>query len=96
MAAQGKVVAANHFASDLSGVGMGWMPRSLCAGDSAGRARAMEALAKMPEAKDLDWFGVPIANSFSRLVMVTEASGEVFMTVGVNGGQPVTALTNLH
>lgn len=90
LAPQGRVMAANHFATDLNGIGMGWMPRSLCAGESHGRAKAMEALEMIPTAKDLSWFRAPIANSFSRLVMVAEATGECFMTVGVQGGEPVT------
>ncbi len=87
---QRRIAVANHFSTRLNGLGAGWMPRSLCAGDSHGRELAMEKLETVPSDKDTAWFKAPIANSFSRLIMVADARGEKFMTVGIAESEPVT------
>ncbi len=86
----GRVCAANHFASPLNHTGRGWSARPI---DSEGRAAC--ALA-MQEVTDLSWFVPPIANVNSRLVFEAKAATASLDLLGTAGIRPVTEVFRLR
>jgi hypothetical protein len=88
----GNVCAANHFESHLNGIGRGWSLRGV---DSEGRSRAASHCSAHVIARDFTWFQEPIANRYSRLVMVIDAAQSTLSLMGTEGIKPVTEVFQL-
>jgi hypothetical protein len=86
------VCAANHFESELNGIGHGWLPRAV---DSHGRSRVATSLNHSDLGASFKWFKPPVANPLSRLVMQADASSGKFSVMGTDGINPVTEIFTL-
>lgn len=86
------VCAANHFESELNGIGHGWLPRAV---DSHGRSRTATSLHHSDLGTGFKWFRSPVANPLSRLVMQADASSGEFSVMGTDGINPVTEIFTL-
>src|SRR5262249_31780143 len=83
----GTVCASNQFETALNGNGNKWMLRRKC-------SPARGAAARKLSSKDVDdtftWFKSPIANSFSKLALVTDAAAGTLTVIGTEGAKTVT------
>ncbi len=85
------ICAANHFESDLNGIGYGWMPRAI---DSHGRAR--KAAGYKGDEEAFDWFTHPVANHLSRLALVMDAGAGSLQLIGTKGQARSTEIFTLN
>jgi hypothetical protein len=81
------VSTANHFTTDLNGIGAGWLPRTADSLQRLCHARTVSANAL---ATGFDWFVPPIANTLSRLAMVADAQTGYLRVLGTHGSTAVT------
>ena len=89
----GKICAANHFESHLNGIGRGWSLRGV---DSHARSQQAAQCSAKGIANDFSWFTYPVANRYSRLVMVADAANATLKVMGTDGATPVTHLFDLE
>lgn len=82
-----RVFTANHFQTNLNGVGGGWTPRGV---DNHARAEAAGKISAVEVEQGFDWFKDPLANKFSSMAMVADAATGKFRLMGTSGDKVVT------
>jgi hypothetical protein len=85
-----RVFTGNHFESSLNDVGAGWKARPLKTHDRVKAAQCINP--KEVDKEGFQWFTAPIANKFSRIVMVADAATGEFKVAGTEGGKLVTKI----
>jgi hypothetical protein len=90
--AHDRVCAANHFETNLHGIGHGWRPRPI---DSAGRSHRARTLPLATVDDRFDWFRPPIANAHTRVVMLACAKTGKLNVFGTRGKHRVTEVFRL-
>jgi hypothetical protein len=88
----GRVCAANQFDTRLYSTAHGWRPRRI---DSAGRAHQARTIPLTAIDDRFGWFKPPIANSHTRIAMLTSAATGKLSTFGTQGVKPVTDIFQL-